>query len=452
MYMKKFFIFLLLSLPLMSSVKNLRLSTALEMLEKNNLELKISKFNEQMRAYEVDASEGHHYGKLDLSVSGMRSNDAGNVFGFKLQSRDVSFGDFGFSDFDPKNPNILSVQPRDLNHPQARNHFETKVRYTLPLYTGGKLTEYGRIAKAIQKMSQFDIKKVLNEKIFQTKKAFYDISLIENYILNLSKIIKNITRLEDVVGSMKKEGYAQEIDKLEVEARKAEVESMYNQAKLNKDLAYQFLSFILNEEVHSIKKVNDMAVMPLIHAEEVEDNNLDIQKAILGVQITEMSINVAEAGYLPTVGAFGEYGIADNTLWNHFSDQDFYTVGVQLTWNIFSGGIDEANLEKSKVNNLKVQSQVLLAKSGIALRVKRLETEVLSKNNDLKSYSKQLKFARKVYENYRVRYQEGIVPISDVLIRQSRELEILLKLLSIKNERNSKIFEINSIINGGEKG
>ena len=89
--------------------------------------------------------------------------------------------------------------------------------------------------------------------------------------------------------------------------------------------------------------------------------------------------------------------------------------------------IDAANLEKAKVNHLKVQSQVSLAKSGIALKVKKLETEILSKNADVKSYQKQLKFARKVYENYSARYKEGIVSISDVLIKQSKELEVLVK-------------------------
>jgi len=450
MVVKKYFILLFLTLPLVASVKNLRLNTALEMLQKNNLELKISQFNEQMRAYESLAAEGHHYGKLDLSVSGMRSNDALNVFGFKLQSREATFGDFGFSDFDPMNPNLLSVQPTDLNYPETRNHFQTKISYMLPLYTGGKLTEYGRITKAMEHMSQYDTQKILNEKIFQTKKAFYDISLIENYIYNLSKIIKNINHLESIVTSMKMEGYAKDIDKLEVQARKSEAQSMYNQAKLNRDLAYQFLSFLLDEEVSSIKKVNDMAPMPQIDSAEVETNNIDIQKALLGLQITEMALNVAEANYLPTIGAFGEYGSADNTLWNEFSDKDSYTVGVQLTWNVFNGGIDAANIEKAKVNHLKVQSQVLLAKSGIALKVKKLETEILSKNYDVKSYHKQLQFARKVYENYRARYKEGIVSISDVLIKQSKELEVLLKLLTVKNERNTKIFEINSIMNEGK--
>lgn len=451
MLIKKYLFLLLLTLPLTAGIKNLQLNTALEMLQKNNLELKISRFNEEMKAYEAVAAQGNHYGKLDLTVAGMRSNDALNVFGFKLQSREATFGDFGFSDFNPANPAILSVQPNDLNYPGSRNHFQTKLSYMLPLYTGGKLTEYGRITDALHRMSQHDTQKLINEKVFQTKKAFYDISLIENYIHNLSKIIKNITRLESIVESMKKEGYAQEIDTLEVQARKAEAENMYNQAKLNKDLAYQFLSFLLDEEVSSIKKVNDMAPMPHVDASEVESNNIDIQKALLGLQITEMAMNVEEANYLPTVGAFGEYGSADNQLWNDFTQKDSYTVGVQLTWNIFNGGIDEANLEKAKVNHLKVQDQVALAKSGIALKVKKLETEISSKNADVKSYNKQLIFAKKVYENYQGRYKEGIVSITDVLIKQSRELEVLLKLLTVKNERNTKIFELNSILNTGGK-
>lgn len=319
----------------------------------------------------------------------------------------------------------------------------------LPLYTGGKLSEYGRITDALHRMSQWDSEKLINEKIFQTKKAFYDISLVDNYILNLSKIIKNINHLESIVKSMGDEGYAQDIDLLEVQARRAEAESMYNQAKLNRDLAYQFLSFLLNEEVSSIKKVNDMAPMPKIDSVEVESNNIDIQKALLGLQITEMAMKAEEANYLPTVGAFGEYGSADNSFWNDFRDKDSYTIGVQLKWNLFNGGIDAANLEKAKVNHLKVQNQVSLAKSGIALKVKKLETEILSKNADVKSYKKQLRFAKKVYENYRSRYKEGIVSISDVLIKQSKELEVLLQLLTAKNERNTKIFELNSILNAG---
>jgi len=460
MFIKRYLLLLLIALPLFAGVKHLSLDHAIEIVKKDNLELKIARFNEQMKHYEAKAAKGYHYGKLDATVMGMRSNDAGNVFGFKLQSREATFGDFGADEFmnnfgacqggDMQACNdMYNKPPSSLNYPEARNHYQTKISYMLPLYTGGKLTEYGNITKSMHRMSQYDTQKLLNEKIFQTKKAFYDISLVENYISNLSKIIHNIRRLESIVRTMKKEGYAQNIDILEVQARKAEAQSMYNQAKLNKDLAYQFLSFLLNREVSSIKKVNDMAPMPRVSTSELEANNIDIQKAKLGLQITQMAVNVEKSNFLPTVGAFAEYGSADDELWNEFTNKDAYTVGVQVKWNLFSGGTDAANLEKAKVNHLKVQDQVALAKSGIALKVKKLQTEILSESADVKSYKKQLRFAKKVYENYRARYKEGIVSISDVLIKQSKELEMLLKLLTVKNKRNTKIFELNSILNAG---
>ena len=452
MFMKRYIFLLLLALPLLADLKNLSLKNAIKIVKKDNLELKISRFNQQMKQYEAKAAQGYHYGKVDVTVTAMRSNDAGNVFGFKLQSREATFGDFGFAEFDMSGQtNPLPVAPNALNYPDARNHYQTKISYMLPIYTGGKLTEYGRITKALYRMSQYDTAQLLNTKIFQTKKAYYDISLVDNYIRNLSKMIRNITRLESIVHSMKQEGYAQDIDLLEVQARKAEAKSMYNQAKLNRDLAYQFLSFLLNKEVTSIKKVNEMASMPHVTKAKLEANNIDIQKAKLGLEITEMAVNVEKANFQPTVGGFAEYGSADNSLWNDFNEKDAYTVGVQVNWNVFSGGTDRANLEKAKVNYLKVKDQVALAKSGIALKVKKLQTEILSISADVRSYKKQLRFAKKVYQNYSARYKEGIVSITDVLIKQSKELEILLKLLTVKNKRNTKIFELKSILNSGGK-
>ena len=178
-------------------------------------------------------------------------------------------------------------------------------------------------------------------------------------------------------------------------------------------------------------------------------NNLDIQKAELGLKITDMAIKLEESNFLPTVGAFGEYGSSDNKIFNDFIKKDFYTVGLQLEWNLFNGNIDKENLEKAKIENMKVQDQVDLAKAGISLQVKKLTTNIRSKDAEIESLKTQYRFAEKVYENYQGRYQEGISSISDVLIKQSKELEVLLKLLTAKNDRNAKVFELTSILNKG---
>jgi outer membrane protein TolC len=344
---------------------------------------------------------------------------------------------------------LYTKPPKDLNHPEARNHFQTKLSYMVPLYTGGKLTQYGAIARKLYRMSRLDAQKTLNMKIYETKKAFYDITLVENYIVNLRKIIRNISKLENVIRHMQKEGYAKEIDLLEVQARKAEAESMYNQAKLNRDLAYQFLSFLLNEEVVSITRVSEYAPMPVVDKKRLEYTNIDIRKAKLGLEVTRHALEMEKSRYLPEVGAFAEYGSADDHLWNDFTDKDAYTVGVQLKWNLFNGGVDDAKYEEAKLKYLQTRSQVELAKKGIALKVRKLRTEILSLDADVRSYKKQLQFARKVYENYKTRYEEGLASITDVLIKQSKELEMLLKLLEVKHNRNTKVFELESLLNRG---
>jgi outer membrane protein TolC len=432
-----------------NELRNLSLDSALKIMKQENLELKVSKFNEQIKAKEAKMAQGYNYGKLDLKLQALRSNDAGNIFGFKLKSREASFGDFGFSEFDSTNPNILNTQPKDLNYPEARNHYQTTLTYMLPLYTGGKLNQYSRITKALTHMSQLDTEKLLNEKVFQTTKTFYDISLLEHYINNLSSIVLNIDKLQEIVQNMKEEGYAKEIDALEVKARKSEAQSMLSQATYNKELAYQYLSFLLNQPVKSIQTLDKLAPLPNVNQEELKENNLDIKKAELGLKITSMAIALEKAKFLPTLGAFGEYDSADNVAFNHFRDKDFYTVGVQLEWNLFNGTVDKQSYEKAKIDNMRVQEQVALAKAGISLQVKKLTTNIKSKDAEIESLETQYQFAEKVYENYEGRYQEGISSISDVLIKQSKELEVLLKLLTAKNDRNSKVFELTSILNQG---
>jgi len=439
-------------------IENLSLDRALEIMKQENLELKISKFNEQMKEYEAKVAQGYNYGKADVTFQAIRSNSSGNVFGFKLESREATFGDFGAEEFmnnagAAQNGDMAAAgrmytdPPHRLNYPGSRNHFQTKLSYQVPLYTGGKLDQYKKITKALHLMSILDTQKLMQEKIYQTQKTFYDISLVEDYIINLNEIINNIDKLEEIVSSMKEEGYAKDIDKLEVIARKAEVQSMLSKAEFNKKLAYQYLSFLLNSDVKSIQTINSLVPMPEVIKEEIQQNNIDIQKAKLGLKITDMAIKVQEANLLPEVGGFGEYSSSDNTPFNKFFDKDSYTVGVQAKWNIYDGNINKNNLEKAKIENMKVQEQVNLAKRGIYLQVKKIVTQIESKDAEIQSLETQLEFANKVYENYQERYKEGLSSISDVLIKQSKSIEVLLKLLTAKNDRNTKIFELKSIMN-----
>jgi outer membrane protein TolC len=156
-------------------------------------------------------------------------------------------------------------------------------------------------------------------------------------------------------------------------------------------------------------------------------------------------IEVKGAGYLPEVGAFAEYGSSDNTFLNDFADHDRYTVGVQASINLFNGGIDAAQVEQEKVKQLKVKQQVALAKKGIALQYQKIKTEIKNHNFQIESLKKELELTNEIYNNYQERYQEGLASINDVVIKQSLQIETLLKLLRLQNARNEKVLQIKKL-------
>ncbi len=89
---KRLIVFLLLLLSLKAEdvgVENLSLDEAINIMKQSNLELKISKFNEQIKEYEAEATKGYKLGTADVIVEDAYSNDAGNVFGLKLKSREA---------------------------------------------------------------------------------------------------------------------------------------------------------------------------------------------------------------------------------------------------------------------------------------------------------------------------------------------------------------------------
>jgi outer membrane protein TolC len=189
--------------------------------------------------------------------------------------------------------------------------------------------------------------------------------------------------------------------------------------------------------------------MPKMNKEQMLQRNLDIQKAHMGLEVTDLAIKAEKANFLPQVGAFAEYGSADNTFLNDFTDKDAYTVGVQLKWNIFNGFADKAKYEKAKIQNMKMQRQVELAQKGIALQIDKIITEIKSKEYDIDSLREKVRFTQKVYDNYYNRYKEGLLSINDVLIKNSEHIQAVLNLVKTRFERNNKVFELENIINKG---
>ena len=430
---------------------SLTLSEAIEVLKSENLEIKTASLDVDSAKADEKTASGNHWGKLDLVQDVVTSNDAGNVFGFKLTSREANFGDFGAKEFMDNfmagNPNY-TTPPHDLNYPDRRNFFQTKLKYEVPVFTGFQITSYVEIMESMKKMKKLEKSKVVNEKIYQLRKSYYDMALLQSSTKNLNKILTNIETLENMTKQMIEVGYAKKVDLLEVQAKKGNVERLILEMKSNQELLYHYISFLLNKKVTNIVVPSQDVAMPSFDTDEILNNNLDIQRASTGLEVRKSMVGVSKSAYYPMVGAFAEVGTADDSFLGDASDHKSYTIGARLTWNLFNGGIDGAKVEKARIEQLKTKTQVALAKKGIRLKVDKIRTQIKTYDAEIDSLQKELILADTIYKNYEGRYREKLASMSDVIIKQSQQIQKILELQMAHNKRNERIFALEKLANG----
>jgi len=448
-------LYILLFTSFLYANESLTLNQALDILKEENLEIKSANLEIKSAKQDTKTASGNHWGKLDFIQDIARSDDAGNVFGFKLSSREASFNDFGFDEFlaqmgglPGNSAQLLATQPDRLNYPDSRSYYQSKLKYEIPIFTGFKITSYTNIMKSMTKMKSLDKVKLQQEKIYELRKSFYDMALLKTSQKNLNVILSNINTLEEITKNMIEVGYAKKVDLLEVKAKKGNVERLISQMESNQELLYHYISFLLNQKVTNIQTPSDDVDMPNMSDEDILNANVDIKRASNGLIIRKNMVNVEQSAYYPMVGAFGEVATADDSFLGDASDHKSYTIGARLTWNIFNGGIDGANVEKSRLEYIKTQNQVALAKSGISLKIKKIRTEIKTFDSDIESLKKELDLANEIYKNYEARYKEKLSSMSDVIIKQSQQIEKILQLQQAKNKRNERIFALEKLANG----
>lgn len=431
----------------------LTLNKAMEILRANNLEIKIAKLDQNIANKDKQVANGNYYGKLDFIQDFANSDDAGNAFGFKITSREATLQDFDTGQMTANETGGVQMKQErshdNLNYPDSRSFFQSKIKWEVPLYTGFKITSYVDIMDAMARMKKLEKSKVVNEKMYELRKSFYDMALLQSSSKNLNNILNNIHKLEVMTKNMIDVGYAKRVDLLEVQAKKGNVERYLMDMKLNKKLLYHYISFLLNKKVTDIVLPKSSVAMPQLSTKEIIDENIDIKRATLGLKIRKSMINISKADlYHPMAGGFVEFATADDTFLGDASDHKAYTVGARLTWNIYNGGIDTANLQKAKIEYLKTKTQVQLAQKGIGLQVAKIKTEIQSYDEKINFLEKELRLANEIYHNYEARYIEKLASMSDVIIKQSGQIQKILELQMVKNKRNERIFALEKLANG----
>jgi outer membrane protein TolC len=429
--MKKFLL-ISAALSCMLSAKTVNFDTVLKESLNSNLELKAKKLNIDKARADLKTAEGYDWGKLVFSEEISRSNDAMYVFGMKLESREATFRDFGFSDFLADMPGlmggsvsgdqVLAVQPKDLNYPGSRSNFKTKFVYEFPIFTGFKLKYAKEMAKLQVLANKFKYAHDRNKLAVEVLKAYNGAVAAKYFIKALQKAKQTTASFVKMITEFKKVGMATQTDLLQAEKRDSEVSAMLVEAENKYALALSYLRFLSGDD--AISGVGDFKVIisPDSDLKKLEkqalQNRNDLKWMQKNVETMEKKVKMDSSVKYPTIGAHLEFGWNDNKLNNIDASKDYYVAAVGLNYNIFDNS-EKAKIEKSKIEALQTAYYYKYMQKGVKLQVEQKYLELKEKAAVLKNKIINRDLAEEILKKYEYMYKQGMINMTILLMKEA---------------------------------
>ncbi|OYW20244.1 MAG: hypothetical protein B7Z54_01690 [Sphingobacteriales bacterium 12-47-4] len=334
----------------------------------------------------------------------MGSNNALNVFGFKLQQQSVQASDF---------------DPVKLNDPGSYSDFTTKLLVKQPLLNLDMM-QARKAAKGQAKVYQLVQNRTAQAIGLQVELVF--IQLQSTYeaegVLQQAKMAAD--SLYTFIQNRVEEGLLQRSDALNVQVWQSSLQAQLAETKSGLLDLSDRLSLMMGVKGGSLYRVD-----PLKETENAYSflDSLPAQRADLlamekAIDASGKMIRSTKMAFLPRINAFGSYQFNDNSALGMKSGS--YLAGLQLTWDIFKG-----HQVKNKTRTQSLEQLRMMQELGVRKEQGQVELDQVARQyaDALVSIQRQETAIQFASESLRIlldRYEQGLANSTDVLLAQTQ--------------------------------
>lgn len=265
----------------------------------------------------------------------------------------------------------------------------------------------------------------------------------QQHILNVSEAYFNVLRQQSLTTAYLQEEKAllEQLNMMNAKLREglvaksevSEANAQYQNARANRIathvqlvLAQEQLAQLIGPYRENLAVLRDDFQFQKPVPERLEDwaqlaqqQNLAILQARLQRQYAEDARRVEQAARYPQVEAVGSYGYAKQSPESVMSpDGQFDQIGVEMNWNVFSGGRVSKNVQKAAVQVQKSEAELDAAIRKAQTDVKKAYLQVETDQAKLQARQAAMNSADLVARASKAQYQEGLKTMVDVLLAQ----------------------------------
>ena len=391
-------------------------------LAEQNLQLKIANQSYEAARSDYRQSNALFLPSITASHTAITTTNPLMAFGSKLNQEILTQADFN---------------PALLNDPSQVQNYATRIEVLQPIFNADGLFER-KAAKSKMEAYQLQTERTKEYLELEVNKAFMQLQLAYKAVTVYEKANATAQANLTLVNNYFKQGMLQKTDLLDVQVRVNEIANQLTYAKSNVRNASDYLAFLLNEDTKGgiYKPIENLEseINPSIELTQLSSSRKDF---LVMEKSTEAYKNIMKSGkmsFLPRLNAFGTYELYDTEIFQFGANG--YTVGAQLSWNVFDGYKTIGKFEKSKVELEKAETEAEQYKKQSQLELNKTNRQLADAQNKV-ALSK-LAFEQ-TQESFRIRqnrFSQGLEKTSDLLMTETQTAQKELEYLQAVFEYN----------------
>lgn len=307
-------------------------------------------------------------------------------------------------------------------------------------------------AKVYQQLSKNQLEKREIDIREAVASAYYLVLMAEENLSILTRTEENLRQNLMEIEALFSTGFCEESDVDQIRLSLTDLASLVSSTKRQVDVSRMMLKFQMGIALEERIELKDSLTQILAALEPPRSEAFDISRhidfRIMETQEQSMALLLKreKAEFLPTLSAFLSYTqSAMRDQFNFFAKEEKWfpssILGFNLSIPVFSSGqrlarVAQANLELKKARNQKEQ-----VADGLKLMLQQARAEYQDAYSREKSTAESVALARRIYENSRIKFNQGMLGSMDLtqvhnqyLNAESSHTAAVVALLNARNK------------------
>ena len=307
----------------------------------------------------------------------------------------------------------------DFNHPPDSDNLNVHLTALMPLYTGGQSTALREAARAGTRAAEQSREAVMLSLDFEVARAFFSVQKAGSFTAAVKTAAEAYSAHLELAQRRHAAGSALKTDVLDLEVRLAAAQADVAQAQTAIRLATAALKALLGMEQEAPLEIagDQQTIRTGQTAPAGHHDRAEVRAARELVLAAQAGVRAAQAGQRPRVNAFAT--VEENAGVSHDGNQESWTAGLSLEWDIFDGRLTRHRISAAKAELRSAQEEERRARLAVSLEAEQARLNLEDAQRRLAVTEKAIAAAAESAMLTRARYEQGAALVTQLMDAES---------------------------------